>query len=68
MIKLYVQDLQDGGLILQEAEYIDDGWFIELQMDGMFYLYDIPMGGGRESLVGRYPTLISAIDESKKIT
>jgi hypothetical protein len=38
-------------IIFQHAEYIEDGWYIELT-DGVFVVREIPMGGGDEIIIG----------------
>ncbi len=56
---LFVKEQEDGSLLIQKSEYIEDGWFIHKKEDG-FYLYEIPCFGGEESLIDVYSDFESA--------
>ena len=46
----------DSCLVLQEAEYIEDGWYIT-KRDGEFWIvYMIPPDGGAPERIDSYPT------------
>lgn len=51
---LFSKKRHDGSLLIQKAQYIEDGWFILKKEDG-FHLYELPLFGGEESLVDVYP-------------
>jgi len=54
-------------IIIQEADYIEDGWYVEINKN-VITLYEIPFGGGAESSVGFYDTLLEAINAGKELT
>ncbi len=58
---------EDGKIIIQEAEYIEDGFYIEI--DGAeITLFEIPQFGGEVSEIGKFTTIIDAINFSKTLT
>ena len=59
--------LKDGVLTIQEAEYIEDGWFIEVR-ESDITLYEIPLYGGEESKTGEYKTILEAINVGNSLT
>lgn len=56
---LFVKEQEDGSLLIQKSEYIEDGWFIHKKENG-FHLYEIPLFGGEESLIDVYSDFESA--------
>ena len=54
-------------IVIQRADYIEDGWYVEIDKD-VITLYEIPLGGGVESSVGFYDTVLEAIDAGKELT
>ena len=59
--------IKEDKIIIQEADYIEDGWYIEID-DTIITLFEIPLGGGEESVVGCYGTLIEAITKGRELT
>jgi hypothetical protein len=53
-------------MIMQVKEYIEDGWFIEIDQDHIA-LYEIPLGGGESHLIGEFKTLPEAVDAALKL-
>jgi len=59
MVKLSAYYHENGILMIQRADYIEDGWFIEI--DGSYFrLYEIPPGGGKAELIRIYKTFQEA--------
>lgn len=59
--------IDDGKLVIQPADYIEDGWYVVV--DGMSsMLYEIPKGGGEASLVKTFYTPMQAIQAGKSLT
>ena len=68
MKKIVGTFILDGDeLSFQKASYIEDGWFIELK-DSSFYLWEIPIGGGKPIYIGAYWDLRSAIKAGEQLT
>ena len=63
----YTMFLKDGKITIQEAEYIEDGCYIEV-VGKQITLYEIPYGGGQEQKIGNYETILEAIEYCKKLT
>lgn len=64
----YVMFLKDGKITIQEAEYIEDGWYIEI-FEGVISLFEIPLFGGVPAIkIGDYQTIIDAINAKNKLT
>lgn len=59
--------IKDGKITIQEAEYIEDGCYIEI-IGKKITLYQIPYGGGKEQKIDNYDTILEAIDFSKTLT
>ena len=58
---------QDGKITIQEAEYIEDGFYIEVVGEEIT-LYEIPLYGGEGQEIGKYGSILDAIEYSKKLT
>jgi hypothetical protein len=54
-------------IIFQRAEYIEDGWFVEMTDDNIV-LYEIPLYGGEPIKIGAYYDIISAIKDGNNLT
>lgn len=54
-------------IIIQRAEYIEDGWYVVVSGTEI-QLYEIPYGGGDPVFIGDYPTLIEAIRIGQSLT
>jgi hypothetical protein len=54
-------------IIIQSANYIEDGWYIEI-LHTEITLYEIPEGGGEPVRIGGYNTLFGAIEAVNKLT
>jgi len=63
----YTMFLKDGKITIQEAEYIEDGCYIEV-VGKEITLYEIPLYGGEEQEIGKYETILDAIKASKELT
>ena len=63
----YTMFVSDCKITIQEAEYIEDGFYIEL-IGNEITLYNIPYGGGKEIEIGKYNTILEAIEYSKTLT
>jgi len=59
--------IKGNEIIIQRADYIEDGWFIEI-IDSTITLYEIPLFGGKESKIGIYNTIIEAINAGDSLT
>ena len=64
-LTLYIHD--NNKIQIQRADYIEDGWFIEIK-DNMFLVYEIPQGGGNDEFIGTYDSLLSAIEKAEKLS
>ena len=62
---VYIHD--DNKIQLQRADYIEDGWYIDI-IGGKFLLYDITQYGGNEEFIEVYDSLISAIEKAESLT
>ena len=47
-MKKYIMFEKYDKLIIQKADYIEDGWYIEI-VDNIITLYEIPLHGGKAS-------------------
>jgi hypothetical protein len=63
----YTMFIRHGKITIQEADYIEDGSYIEV-IDNKITLYNIPYGGGKEIKIGTYNTILEAIEYSKTLT
>ncbi len=63
----YIMFLENGKITIQEAEYIEDGWYIEI-INEEITLFEIPLGGGIERKIGIYKSIIEAIKKTKLLT
>ena len=52
--------MRGNKITFQRAEYIEDGWYVEM-IDEEITLWEIPYGGGEPMKIGGYWDLISAI-------
>lgn len=57
----------DNVLTIQEAAYIEDGWYIEIVGD-TYSLYEISQYGGNEWLVGKYNNFKEALKKARSLT
>lgn len=63
---LFVKEQEDGSLLIQKSEYIENGWFIHKKENG-FHLYEIPLFGGEESLIDVYSDFESAYSSAMEL-
>lgn len=54
-------------ILIQSAEYIEDGCYIEI-VENIITLFEIPYGGGEPHKIGEYNTLREAFDVSNTLT
>jgi len=59
--------VKDGIITIQQAEYQEDGWYISVKGSAIT-LFEIPYGGGKETVIGVYDTIIEAINVGKSLT
>ncbi len=59
--------VQSDKIIIQEAEYIEDGFYIEIIGDKIT-LFEIPQFGGNAIRIAEFDTLMEALDYSEKLT
>ena len=60
--------LRHGNTItIQEADYIEDGWYIEIE-GSTITLYEIPLFGGEPQKIGVYSSIIEAMDKGNSLT
>ena len=59
--------IQKDKITIQEADYIENGCYIEI-IDDKITLYEIPLFGGEKYKVDEFKTLIDAIKHSKTLT
>ena len=57
---------EDGTLILQEAAYIEDGWYIEMK-NNVWSVYEIPFAADAR-FIEKFDSLEEALEETKKLT
>lgn len=53
-------------ICFQRASYIEDGWLIEM-FDEYIKLFEIPMGGGGQILIGQYDNLFDALRAASQL-
>ncbi len=63
----YILIVNDGKIIIQKSEYIEDGWFIHV-LDERIILYEIPQFGGEPYIVDEFSTIIQAIQKGESLT
>ena len=63
----YTMIKEGNKLTIQEADYIEDGCYVEV-IDDKITLFEIPLYGGKEQKIGVFKTIIEAIDFSKTLT
>lgn len=54
-------------ITIQEAPYIEDGWYVEI-IGATITLWEIPYGGGEAMELNIYPTIGEAIEAAKRLT
>jgi hypothetical protein len=54
-------------IIIQDAEYIEHGWYIQIVHQSIT-LYEIPYGGGEPVRYDSYSTLLEALTAANTIT
>jgi len=59
--------IKENKIIIQKADYIEDGWYIEIE-GSIITLFEIPTGGGEESVIGCYDTILEAVNAGKLLT
>lgn len=63
----YTMFLKDDKITIQEADYIEDGCYIEIA-GSEITLYEIPHGGGEPITVCSFNTVIEAIKHINTLT
>lgn len=63
----YYCHVQDGKVIIQEAKYLEYGWFVYIE-NNIISLKEIPYGGGKEIHVGTFGSICEAINAGKSLT
>lgn len=59
--------IKENKIIIQRADYIEDGWYIEI-IDNVITLWEIPLHGGKERKIRNYETVMEAINAGDAIT
>ena len=59
--------IKDNLITLQNADYVEDGYFIHIDKDKI-ELFEIPLYGGTPIPIGKYNTIIEAIAKSETLT
>lgn len=54
-----VAHVRDDCVIMQERQYIEDGWFIKV-IPSQVQLWEIPQYGGEEYLIATFPSITEA--------
>ena len=57
----------DNKIVIQEANYIEHGWFIEI-IGVEITLWEIPYGGGEPIRINSFLTLSGAINVGRNLT
>lgn len=57
----------DNSIRIQSANYIEDGWYIEI-IGNVISLWEIPYGGGEPIKIGDFSTVASAIYAAFRLT
>lgn len=65
-MKKYTLITDNNKIIIQKAEYIEDGWYIEINNEGIS-LYEIPQFGGNPILIGQFSTINKAIEKAESL-
>lgn len=63
----YYCHVQDEKVIIQEAKYLEHGWFVHIE-DEVISLKEIPYGGGKEIHLGTFGSIIEAVNAGKSLT
>lgn len=66
-METYYCIVKNGIIIIQEAKYIEHGWFIRIE-NNVISLFEIPYGGGKEIRIDDFNTIPEAINASKQLT
>ena len=59
--------IEGDKITIQPADYIEDGWYIEVIHDEVI-LWEIPYGGGTYIRINGYNTLMGAIEAANSLT
>lgn len=63
----YYLHIQNGIIVIQEAKYLEHGWFVYIEKN-IIELKEIPYGGGQEIHVGTFCSIEEAITAGKALT
>lgn len=63
----YYLHIQNGIIVIQEAKYLEHGWFVYIE-NNIIELKEIPYGGGQEIRVGTFGSIEEAITAGKALT
>jgi hypothetical protein len=63
----YYLHIQNGIIVIQEAKYLEHGWFVYIE-NNIIELKEIPYGGGQEIHVGTFGSIEEAITAGKALT
>ena len=67
MMKKYVMFVKGDKILIQDAEYIEDGFYIEVY-GSIITLFEIPMFGDQEQNIGQFNTIMEAILHSETLS
>jgi len=57
----------DNKIVIQSANYIEDGWYVEI-IGNEITLWEIPYGGGKPIKLDEFLTIAGAIHAAGRIT
>lgn len=60
-------DPSTGHMVVQNAPYIEDGWYIEIRDNGLFHLFEIPTHGGENVEVDAFRTFALAYEAAQNL-
>jgi hypothetical protein len=63
----YYLQMQNEIIVIQEAKYIEHGWFVYVE-NNIIELKEIPYGGGQAIHVGNFGSIVEAITAGKALT
>lgn len=63
----YYLHIQNGIIVIQQAKYIEHGWFVYIE-NNVIELKEIPYGGGQEIHVGTFTSIEEAINAGESLT
>ena len=66
-MKKYTMFVEGDNILIQEADYIEDGWYVKIEEDKIT-LFEIPLYGGEERKIKEHKSIVNAISHSESLT